>query len=111
MAVTSLADQLRDKEYKASNLKWVHYIQDHMDYIKETSEIVLINVNQMNSYKLRPIDFFLNLNVKYDLIWIAQFINGITDATKFIDKTYVFVPKESVLYDLQIRFNTYLKSL
>lgn len=109
MAVESLATQLRTVKYSPSEEKWFNFIQDHKEYLKSVSKTVYIDVNLMNSYKFRPKDFLSYLNIKYDVMWVILLINKILDPTEFVNKDYILIPDESTIYDLRIRYSTYIK--
>ncbi len=107
----TLIEQLKNAKYAPSDSKWVQFIIDHKNYIIENSTVVTLDKNTMNTYKFKPLIFLSSKNVSYDVMWIVCFINGFLDPINFHNLYSIYIPNESVIYNLKIKYNTFVKSL
>lgn len=108
---SSLFESLNDMKYNPSDIRWVHFIQDHKNYLISNSETIVISENISNLYKYRPVDFLKSISVSFDMIWIIQFINDILEPMNFVNKSHIYKPTVKTISDLKIRYNTYFKKL
>lgn len=105
----SLIESLKNKDYAPTSKQWVQFIQDHINFLKEKSKKVILSVNTMNTYRYKPNAFLASQQVKYEIFWVVLLINRILNPVDFNNISIVYIPTANVIYDLKVKFNTFLK--
>lgn len=108
LSVSSFSNKLigRNKIDGIDNHDWKIVVQDHKEYIKKHSIIYPTNVEEIHTYRYRPVQY---LNEKYGItkeyVWIILYINDIVSTREFIgDIKFLYIPQMDLIDKL---FNSY----
>lgn len=108
LSVSSFSNKLlgRNKIDGIDNHEWKIVVHDHKEYIKRNSHVYPTNVEEIHTYRYRPIQY---LNEKHGItreyVWIVLFINDIVSAREFAGNIqYLYIPQIEIIDKL---FNSY----
>lgn len=86
---------------------WVHYLQDHREYIQERSNKVTIDPSEMVYYRYRIRKYLQHRGNSVDCELAFRLINYIKSDLDFNESiTEVYIPPVSVIRELQRSYAT-----
>ncbi len=104
----SLAKALKHKVNKLSNIdrKWVMFVKDHSNYLKDMSNVVVVDDAMAGRYKYKLNHLLRDNFVSDETIWLVKEINQKRDMDILVTGDQLHIPSNSQITDLFRLFRT-----
>lgn len=82
------------------------YLQDHWHQLRESAQIVSVNINDMATFEYRPKEYLEANNHPVAGDWLFLWLNCIKDREHFKNLKQVLIPNWSYIEDLYQRYRS-----
>lgn len=110
MALVRFRDVLKQmcaSKYGSEDPEWVHFVRDHVDYIRNNSERKHYTTLELRPYKYRPVELYTSLGGKASATWIMLLINEIKSHDDFVATIEeLYIPPHKVISSLRQQYES-----
>ena len=110
MALVRYRDVLKEmcsNKYGPEDPEWVHFVRDHVDYIRSQSELKRYSTLDLRPYKYRPVELYTSSGGKPSATWIVLLINDIKSQMDFVETIgQLYIPPHKVIAQLRQQYES-----